>query len=121
MNITERIRKNISYFYKEQKEWAEAFELSTSKANDLARGRQEPKLDILSAIIDKHPDVNPYWLLLGRGEMLDKVVPDEVFKELTKKYIAVLEENRSLNDKYRKLLEKEKDTDDILREYIKKK
>ncbi|MEO1215583.1 MAG: helix-turn-helix transcriptional regulator [Bacteroidota bacterium] len=31
-----------------------------------------PKLDTASVILSSFPDVNPYWLLLGKGEMMVK-------------------------------------------------
>lgn len=38
-------------------------------SNSLKQG-SAPSVDIISKIIDEYPDLNPYWLLTGKGDMI---------------------------------------------------
>lgn len=38
-------------------------------SNSLKQG-SAPSVDIISKIIDKYPDLNPFWLLTGKGDMI---------------------------------------------------
>ena len=38
-------------------------------SNSLKQG-SNPSIDLVSKIIDKYPDLNPYWLLTGKGNMI---------------------------------------------------
>lgn len=71
----------MSIFLKRVKEYAKAKDLSL-RAISIAAGQSDsylsnsikqgsvPSAEIISNIIDNYPDLNPYWLLTGRGEML---------------------------------------------------
>ncbi len=74
-----------------------------------------PNSETIAKIIDKYRNINPMWLLLGEGDMMiikeyNAIVsnhliedPEPVIIELQKKYIAVLEENKKLNEEIMKL------------------
>lgn len=51
-------------------------------SNSLKQG-STPSVDIISKIIDKYPDLNPFWLLTGKGDM---IVEDDLVQESASHY-----------------------------------
>ena len=62
---------------------------------NVIKGRNQPGLDYLEAILDNHPDISAEWLLRGEGSMLkeDRVYPND--------YEEIKEENRKLLQVYK--------------------
>ncbi len=52
-----------------QKEFAEAFGVHEKTLAKYERGVTSPDSALLQAICDKHPEINPGWLLTGAGPM----------------------------------------------------
>lgn len=73
----------MSFFLERIKAYAREKELSLRQvslsvglsgaylSNSLKQG-STPSVEIISKIIDKYPDLSPYWLLTGKGSMIIK-------------------------------------------------
>lgn len=41
----------------------------------ICSGRNKPGIELIQKVMQACPEVNPYWLLLGRGDMINQVAP----------------------------------------------
>lgn len=48
---------------------AEILKVQSSSISHIIGGRNKPSYDFITKFLEKFPDVNPLWLLLGKGEM----------------------------------------------------
>ena len=76
MTINQRIRDIIRFKKINQPKLAEICGVTKSSIQGICADKQEKVgSHILSAIVKKYRDINPYWLLTGEGEMIgDPVV-----------------------------------------------
>ncbi|MBW2961308.1 LexA family transcriptional regulator [Mesonia aestuariivivens] len=87
-NISE-LSKRFLYLIKEKgysgyKISKEVDVITQSKLTFIRKGRNEPSKDLINAILNKFPDVNPAWLLTGEGSMLKGEQTSEPSKEYNK-------------------------------------
>ena len=81
-----------------------AKKLGTSEANIRNyREKTTPKFDFIEKLFEKLPEINPEWLLTGKGSMLksedcNNIQEDETSNNVDykEKYINIIEENREL-------------------------
>jgi transcriptional regulator with XRE-family HTH domain len=41
----------------------------------ICSGRNKPGIELIQKVMQTFPDVNPFWLLLGQGQMVNQVAP----------------------------------------------
>ena len=98
VSVTQRIKELAEHFGGVKKFSSRAGLVASSLRSAIHRNG-EVKSDALEKIISNIPEVNPYWLLLGEGEMfIDGVAvnpfadpPDEETERLTERLIDLLE------------------------------
>lgn len=49
--------------------FAEIMEVQPSSISHLLSGRNNPNFDFISKLMERFPDINPDWLILGKGTM----------------------------------------------------
>jgi len=49
--------------------FADAIDIQRSSVSHIMSGRNKPSLDVIQKILYKFPDINPAWLLTGKGNM----------------------------------------------------
>ena len=62
------------------KNFCEATGISPASLSHILNGKAKASLPVLRSIVDAFPELNPIWVLLGKGEMLsnpDDYVGDE--------------------------------------------
>lgn len=70
--VNARFMQVLSYYkYSGYKISKEVDIFSEAKISHIKNGRNEPGLDLIAALLEKFPDVNARWLVLGKGEMLN--------------------------------------------------
>lgn len=69
MGVKERLREFIKYLNISEREFCRRIGVSLSYVNSI---RQSIQPDKMKAIADKFPELNPMWLLMGDGEMLQR-------------------------------------------------
>ena len=57
-------------------------EFSVRACHILCRARNMPSLDLVMKIMNKFPDINPEWLVMGNGQMI-KSTQIDLFEEET--------------------------------------
>ncbi len=81
-------------------------------SNSLKQG-SNPSIDLISKIIEKYPDLNPYWLLTGKGNMIinsNMVAENELSYWINSKTIDELIDDKidiklsALNGKIREMI-----------------
>jgi transcriptional regulator with XRE-family HTH domain len=55
-------------------QFSEAIGIQRAAMSHITSGRNNPSADVITKIIDRFEDINPRWLLTGKGTM--KVLPD---------------------------------------------
>jgi transcriptional regulator with XRE-family HTH domain len=70
MTMTDRILTIIKYFNLSPSDFAEEIGVQRSSISHLISGRNKPSLEFVQKILARFPEVNPEWILNGKGEML---------------------------------------------------
>jgi transcriptional regulator with XRE-family HTH domain len=68
--MLDRILKIMDYNKFTPSEFADALEIDRSRLSHILNGRNKPSLEIVTKILEKFPEINSDWLLLGFGDML---------------------------------------------------
>ena len=58
-----------------QAQFASAIGIQRAAMSHIISGRNNPSLDVMTKILHRYPQINPDWLLLGKGEMLRDNTP----------------------------------------------
>lgn len=68
--MTERILSIIKYFNLSPSDFAEEIGVQRSSISHLISGRNKPSLEFIQKILYRFSEINPEWILNGKGEML---------------------------------------------------
>jgi len=72
--MIERIRQLMEFKNLSSSQFADEVEVPRAVISHILSGRNKPSLDVMLKIIESYPDISMNWLLLGEGEMLNKLV-----------------------------------------------
>lgn len=110
-------------------EFADKVNVQRSGLSHIFSGRNKPSLDLILKIVEKFPDVNLEWLLMGKGEYVRKEMQSmssDKNREKTEGYNSnsepTFDNNKDYNNKHDKNdLKKERieDIDNIIEEKTK--
>ena len=76
--MTERILSIIKYFNLSPSDFAEEIGVQRSSISHLISGRNKPSLEFIQKILFRFPEINPEWILNGKGEMLKSGIIPEI-------------------------------------------
>lgn len=68
-SINERIRRIVEQSGKSVRAYAEFSGIAQTTLNDCIKGATEPKFGLIDRIVNAEPNINPDWLLTGKGDM----------------------------------------------------
>ena len=87
-------------------QFADEINIQRSNMSHVMNGRNKASLDFVSRILKRFPDINPDWLLFGKGSMNREDIPgDEGARQDAEKYKAKAEElEQEVADLRRQLL-----------------
>jgi transcriptional regulator with XRE-family HTH domain len=68
--MTDRILSIIKYFNLSPSDFAEEIGVQRSSISHLISGRNKPSLEFIQKILVRFSEINPEWILNGKGEML---------------------------------------------------
>ena len=74
-NMKERSIKIMECERMGQAQFASAIGSQRAAMSHIISGRNNPSLDVMTKILHRYPQINPDWLLLGKGEMLRDNTP----------------------------------------------
>lgn len=74
-NMKERIIKIMECERMGQAQFASAIGIQRAAMSHIISGRNNPSLDVMTKILHRYPQINPDWLLFGKGEMLRDNTP----------------------------------------------
>ena len=69
MDINERILAVGAGAGMNNIEFAQALGISQAVLSHLRAGRNKPGLELVLALLQRFPEINPEWMLFGKGEM----------------------------------------------------
>ena len=64
-----RIKQLLEYYEITASSFAERIQVQRSSISHILSGRNNPSLDLIYKIIDTFPEINPMWLIAGKGTM----------------------------------------------------
>lgn len=70
VNMKDRIVKIMERERMGQAQFANAIGIQRAAMSHIISGRNNPSLDVMLKILHRYPQLNPDWLLFGKGEML---------------------------------------------------
>jgi transcriptional regulator with XRE-family HTH domain len=70
--MKERLLKFLNTIQLSSSRFAEEIGIQPSGVSHILSGRNNPGYDFIVKILTKYPDLNPEWLILGKGEMFKK-------------------------------------------------
>lgn len=68
-SMIERISKVLKIKGLTASKFAEEIGVQRSNISHILSGRNKPSLELVLKILEKYPDINPDWLLRGKGEI----------------------------------------------------
>ncbi|WP_422092139.1 helix-turn-helix domain-containing protein [Tenacibaculum ovolyticum] len=100
INISDRIQYIINNQHNGTRaRFAKSIGFSAQVIANIVSGRKtKPSFDVLNAILSTNDDINAYWLLTGKGEVLKTTSSStKNTVDYKEKCIELLEENRKLS------------------------
>ena len=70
MSDTERVVEIIRVMGMNNIQFSQKTGISPASLSHITSGRSNPTLTILRNIVESFPELNPEWVLLGRGDMI---------------------------------------------------
>jgi hypothetical protein len=68
-SINGRLKQWIGEVNMTTNAFANSIKKSFTAVDSVVKGKTKPGFDMLEAIFEQYPDLNPEWLMLGQGEM----------------------------------------------------
>lgn len=110
MEINGRINQIIDRLGFNKSTFAAHVGVSQPIITHITNGRNNPGLEVIQKILSNCPEINPDWLIMGRGEMMlnnhlkEKLIKD-LMSDLNNHIIKLEQEIFSLKEKYKVLSE----------------
>lgn len=70
LNAAECVRQILDVFDLKANDFADRIGVKPAAVSHMVTGRNNPSYDVLQRILGAFPEINPGWLILGKGEML---------------------------------------------------
>lgn len=86
--MIKRIEQLIDTLGITQKEFAQQIGMSAAALSHVTSGRNRPSLELVTKILNKHPNVNSDWLLFGKGHMV-KMQHEDVIESTPHEVVRV--------------------------------
>ena len=104
MEITARISELITKLGYNKSGFALKIQVSQPIITHITNGRNNPGLEVIQKILSNCPEVNPDWLIMGRGEMLldnhlNKAIINNLLSDINNEIITVENQVISLKEK----------------------
>lgn len=71
--MTDRIIEILKTFNLSAAQLSEQIGVQRSSISHIMSGRNKPSLDFIQKLLTRYPEINPNWLLFGKGELLKSV------------------------------------------------
>jgi transcriptional regulator with XRE-family HTH domain len=59
--------------------FAEIIGVQRSSISHILSGRNNPSFDLIHSILEKFPNINPDWLIMGKGDLYRKPIQTSIF------------------------------------------
>ena len=70
-DFSNRLKTIIEFFGESASSFSEKIEAQRSSISHIISGRNKPSLDFILKILKTYPDISLYWLLNGKGKMIE--------------------------------------------------
>jgi len=78
--MKDRIQKIIEVQQLSSSKFADLIGVQRSNVSHVLSGRNKPSLDFITKILDKFPDIDIEWIMLGKGKMFKTKSPTTLFE-----------------------------------------
>lgn len=97
-----RIKQLLEFYNITASSFAERISVQRSSISHILSGRNNPSLDFMYKVIESFPEINPMWLIAGKGSMrqLDLFDRKEVARNQPMAQVANGEQFESYEDEY---------------------
>jgi len=81
--ITDRVKKVLDVKNLTPSQLADAINVNRSRLSHILTGRNNPSLEIVQSILEEYPEINPDWMISGKGSMLRSDTEQKPLKQNT--------------------------------------
>ncbi|MCC8089292.1 MAG: helix-turn-helix domain-containing protein [Rikenellaceae bacterium] len=74
--MNNRIQEILSAKKLTSSQFAEIMDIQPSSVSHLTSGRNKPGFDFIVKLLDRFPEINPDWLIQGKGSMYRRIQSD---------------------------------------------
>ena len=104
LEAADKLTKN--YQFRTQKEFAESISVGNHHMSNLGIGKSHVNAWMISLMVEKYPEINPDYILYGRGKLF-RDVPDKFKTKVDMwEYIESLQDENNLLKKQIELLQR---------------
>lgn len=82
MPVHEQVKQFIETQHINKNKLARQLGSNATNISNIVRGKSNPSTDWLSKFVELYPSINCFWLLTGKGEMIDHDSPISIFNEI---------------------------------------
>lgn len=107
-NVSERLQEFINYLKIRNNQFAMNIDVNESRISNIVNGRNKPSFELIQKILSYYRYLDPIWLILGEGEMLneDKLdYPEEILLNEQQPNYPLIEKIKDLNERLKLLSE----------------
>jgi plasmid maintenance system antidote protein VapI len=98
-DFIKRLELLMDYFGLNASLFADKIGVQRSSISHLLSGRNKPSLDFILKIIEAFPEVDLYWILIGKDNMIKSKNLDNAPKPITEVQPLIIEDNLKLSSK----------------------
>lgn len=79
--MKDRLLKIIKHYNLTSTRFADELGVQRSGISHILSGRNQPSFDFLVKLMKQYPEIDPDWLIIGKGNMIRTPVKDRIKKE----------------------------------------
>ena len=85
--MKDKIEKILLYLGISPSQFADELGVQRSGISHILSERNKPSLEFIQKVLLKYKEINPEWLMMGKGEMLREAVQRSLFSQTTEQII----------------------------------
>lgn len=113
-SVNQRIKSVVEYKKMNNNSFSKLINFTPQTLHNITSGKMhKPSYEVLESIISACPDINPVWLITGKGEMIESNIKadkkESLSSQIEEEYRTTIEKLNNNVDRLLKMLEREQE------------